>query len=99
MLRHNITHNIINYLNLKPIMKTLNTLRKLKSAVLFSLMAFAIVGLSSCDKNEDIEPSSNQEIDSKIKTEFIIVEKNQWQTQKTNKSATLACTIIPTGLS
>ncbi len=82
-------------------MKTLNKFRKLKSVVLFGLMTFAIVGLNSCDKNEDIQPSSNQnhEVDSKVRTEFITVEKDQWQTKRTSKNATFACTIIPTGLS
>ena len=76
-------------------MKALNTITKLKTALLIAVFSLTIGSLSSCEKDEDIQPAPSSNIDPLIKTEIIVVEKDQWLYSRTNQEATLGCTILP----
>ncbi len=76
-------------------MKAQNTLRKLKTAIFVSVLFLAIGSLNSCEKSEDIQPAPSSNVDPLIKTEIIVVEKDQWLFNRTNQQATLGCTILP----
>ena len=76
-------------------MKVSITLRKLKTTIFISVLFLAIVGLNSCKKSDDVQPTPSSNVTPLIKTEIIIVEKDQWFFRTTNYQAILGCTILP----
>jgi len=74
-------------------MKTLHTLRKMRISLLLGALMM-MIGLSSCEKADEIQPSLNTTTDAQYRKQMIVVEQNEWEINTAVKEAKLGCTIL-----
>lgn len=76
-------------------MKDLFSIPKLKITLIISVMVFSIFSFYSCEKTEDVEPASSQEVNLVTQSEVVVVEKDNWFYSRTNFETTLETTLLP----
>lgn len=76
-------------------MNYLNSFPKLKMTLVVSTLAVFIIGFSSCEKADDVEPTTASKVNLVTKSEVVVVEKDEWFYSSTNQETTLETTLLP----
>ena len=74
-------------------MKTLHTFRGLRKNLLLVALIISI-GMSSCEKADEVQPSLSTTVDLQYRKQMIVVEQHEWETNTAVKEANLGCTIL-----